>query len=139
MLIHFLLSTLAHAEDLQVHIAIPGAQPVWAVFQNVAVGSRHEAYFSVDRRSRYRLTAEVREPSDGFDWRVAFDLSADRSRGRGKVAEWELVLRPTMQAHTNELGQFTLGNTEPILDSDPIVYAFRGYTIDWVVTPAQAQ
>lgn len=131
-----LLFPVAVAADLEVHVKVPGLEPVWATLADVRRGSTHRIEFPGEGKVVYHLTMDVEEPTDGYDWCIAFELGSVESWRGGRRTRSRIVAQPTMQAHTNERAQFLVGNTAPVLYSDPPARWFHGYSIEWIVTPS---
>jgi hypothetical protein len=123
----YVLVSFAAAADLEIHLNVPGVEPVWTTIHDVAPGATHELAVAGRHGHTYRLKTDVMA-GDGPDmWRVAFDLT-----GRKGHRVPDLLAAPTMQAHAGELAQFAVGKTVPVTGTDD-VYMFHGATIDWVV------
>lgn len=131
----FVFAFGAWAHDLEIAVKVPGAEPVWTTILDVRPGSTQTITFPGDGRTRFSLKASVEEPTDGYDWRVTFELASWKG-GRGTPA---VITRPTMQAHTNQLARFTFGGSQPVLGSEAPAVTFHGYEITWVVTEEGGQ
>ena len=134
-----LLGFAAHASDLEIQVKVPGVEPVWTTVHDVRVGSASHIEFPGNGRTIYHLDAKVEEPSDGYDWRIAFDLGSEEGRGRGRRVHATMVAQPTMRAHTNELARFKTGGNLPLAGSDPAAFVFYGCQIEWIVTATDAK
>lgn len=129
-MLYSLLTFGAEAHDLEIHVTVPGSDPVWTTILDIRPGTKQTLTFPGSRRTVYRLQTTVEEPStDGYEWRVTFELAA----GVGKGTWPNVLMRPTMVAHTNELAQVTQGSTQPLADSEAPAVIFHGYEIEWIV------
>lgn len=124
--------SLAHAADMQIHVRLAGMEPVFTTIHDVAPGSVQHIEFPGQGRTRYALDTRVEQPSDGYDWRVKFQISSMEVHGKRR-SERKVLTQPTMMTHSNELAQFLQGGTETV-SVDPLVEVFHGMSIDWIVS-----
>lgn len=123
--------SLAHAADMEIHIRLAGMEPVFTTIHDVAPGSVQHIELPGEGRTRYTLDTRVDQPSDGYDWRVNFQISSVEVRGKRR-GEPKVLSQPTMMTHSNELAQFLQGGTETV-SVEPLVEVFHGVTLDWIV------
>jgi hypothetical protein len=120
---------VAVAADLEVHVSLPDAEPVWAIMRDVTPGATKEFVVDDARGKTYRVKTIVQDGADPGAWRVAFEVRSQKNRRSSP----ELVTAPVMQSRTGELAQFTFGGQVPVPNAHE-VYVFHGTTIDWIVS-----
>lgn len=122
----------AFASELEVHVQVPGAAPVWVTVPDVGPGAGHRVEFPGAKGAKYALAIDV-QSHEGDVWQVGFDLAELASRGRGAGAT--SIAKPVMKAPTDTVALFSMGRTTPLVGADPQVFRFDGYQIDWIVRP----
>jgi len=108
LLLLSLLGGAAHAQELDLRLILPDAEPVALTLRELGGSSLPDLRIAVDARRSYRVTTHVEERDGGASFLVELTIDEETVRRRGRVSS-RRILAPSMLVRPDQEAAFHAG------------------------------